>query len=71
MACLSCSSENQGSYQAEINIHFPGRENLTKPTVLVSPKILVCLDCGFSAIRIEKTELRLLAEGSRAPGDVA
>ena len=30
MACLSCSSENQGSYEAEINIHFPGRENLDK-----------------------------------------
>ena len=71
MACLSCSSENQGIYQAEINIHFPGRENLTKPTVLVSPKILVCLDCGFSELRIEKTELRLLAGGSGAPNNVS
>jgi len=48
MACRSCESLNQATFPAEINIHFPGIENLTKPTVWAFPTLLVCLDCGFA-----------------------
>ena len=45
-----------------MNIHFPGLHNLTKPSVWAFPKILVCLDCGFTEFRSEGAELGLLAE---------
>jgi hypothetical protein len=57
MACLSCLSSNQAEFRAEINIHFPGRNNLTKPSVWVFPEVLVCLGCGASRFRILENEL--------------
>jgi hypothetical protein len=57
-----CQSENQSTFPSEINIHFPGRESLAKPTVLAYLKLVVCLDCGFTEFVIEETELRLLVE---------
>ena len=66
MSCRLCQSENQRTFPSEINIHFPGRENLAKPTVLAYPKVVVCLDCGFAELKLPETELRLLAEGSGA-----
>ena len=53
-------------FPSEVNIHFPGPKNLTKHTVWTFPHLLVCLDCGFTELQIEKTELRLLAEGADA-----
>jgi hypothetical protein len=55
-------SSNQAVFPSEINIHFSGRENWTKPTVWVFPKILVCLDCGSSLFPIPKDELASLAQ---------
>lgn len=62
MSCKLCNSENQGSFPSEINIHFSGLENLTKPTVWAFPELLICLDCGFAETNIEERELRLLAD---------
>jgi hypothetical protein len=66
MFCPKCTSEGQRQFVAEINIHchFSGLKNLDKPSVFVFPKILVCLDCGFSQFTLEDTELTLLAEGA-------
>jgi len=64
MCCKSCQSTNQGKFPSEINIHFPGPNNLTKPSVWAFPEIGICLDCGFAELRIEETELRLLEEGT-------
>jgi hypothetical protein len=47
-------------FAAEINIHFSGLKNLDKPGVLVFPKILVCLDCGFSRFTAPEAALALL-----------
>jgi hypothetical protein len=62
MACRSCGSETQTEFGAEINIHFPGRKGLDKPAVLVFPKLVVCLDCGFTQFTFPETELRYLAQ---------
>jgi len=51
----------KGEFPAEINIHFPGMENLAKPPVFVFPTLLICLDCGFTEFSISETELPLLA----------
>jgi hypothetical protein len=66
MLCKSCHSLNNREFPAEINIHFPGLENLTEPTVFVFPKLLVCLDCGFAEFSIPETELPLLAKGKHS-----
>jgi hypothetical protein len=65
MTCKSCESKGQTEFGSEINIHFPGREGLDKPAVLVFPKLVVCLDCGFTHFTIPETELALLAEGTQ------
>ena len=66
MTCRSCGSQNQTEFGAEINIHFSGLKNLDKPVVFLFPKLLVCLDCGFTEFTIAETELRLLGEGVAA-----
>jgi hypothetical protein len=62
MLCKSCGSPNQRNHNGEIAIHFPGLKGLDKPIVWVFPKLLVCLDCGFTEFAIPETELRRLAE---------
>jgi hypothetical protein len=63
MSCPSCHSDRQSVFPTELNIHFPGREDLDKPTVLVFPQMLVCLRCGFTQFVISGAELRELNEG--------
>ena len=63
MSCLLCRSGNFAEFSAEINLHFSGLKRLDKPSVLVFPRVLVCLDCGFSRFTTPETELDLL----RAP----
>jgi hypothetical protein len=62
MSCRSCQSQNQRNFGAEIAIHFPGLKGLDKPIIWAFPKILVCLDCGFTEFSIPETELRQLAK---------
>jgi hypothetical protein len=50
-------------FGAEMNIHFPGREGLDKPDVLVFPTLAVCFSCGFSGFTIPGAELRQLETG--------
>jgi hypothetical protein len=59
---MSCVSANQKEFPAEINIHLPSLKNAGKRGVLVFPKLLVCLDCGFAQFALPVTELRRLRE---------
>jgi hypothetical protein len=43
--------------------HFSGLKNLDKPGVQVFPRLLVCLDCGFSRFTIPEGALALLGFG--------
>ena len=67
MPCARCDSANQAEFPSEIAFHFSGRENLSKPHVLIFPKILVCLGCGFSEFVVAGKDLRLLREGINSP----
>ena len=69
MPCPSCLSRKQAEFPAEINIHFPGPENWTKPTVWVFPKVLVCLDCGASLFPVPKDELARLEQTDHGAAD--
>jgi hypothetical protein len=66
MHCVRCDSGNQVEFPSEIAIHFSGRENLDKPHVFVFPKILVCLNCGFSGFVVSEKDLGLLREGIKS-----
>jgi hypothetical protein len=67
MSCRSCSSSNQTRFGSEIIIHHSGLKNLDEPTVMVFPKIAVCLDCGVVAeFIISEAELRRLVESGAA-----
>lgn len=71
--CKSCTSENQRWFTSEIAVHFSGLKNLDKPTLFLFPKLLVCMDCGFTEFAIPDTELLVLGkqptpyEGTRSP----
>ena len=60
MACRQCTSKNQQVYGTEINVHFPGRNGINIPAVLLFPQVLICLDCGFAEFSVPKIELRRL-----------
>ena len=62
MACERCSSENQRTFNTEMNIHFPGWNGLEKPTVMVFSELIVCLNCGFAEFSVPEAELRRMAE---------
>ena len=64
MTCRSCRSVNQAEFPAELLIHFGGLKNLEKPGVLVFPKLLVCLDCGFLQSTVPAPELAYLVAGT-------
>ncbi len=64
MSCLLCGSAHQAEFGSEILIHFRGLENLDNPPIWVFPKLLVCLDCGFSQFAVPRNELALLATGT-------
>jgi len=66
MSCKTCQSEKQRTFNGEVAIHFPGLKGLDKPIVWVFPKLLVCLNCGFTELAIPETELRRLVESDVA-----
>lgn len=63
IGCVRCSSKNLGKFSAEMNIHFPGYEGLTEPTVWVFPQLTVCFDCGYAECSIPESELQRLVDG--------
>lgn len=67
MACACCQCTNQRVFPAEINIHFPGLEALSKPTVWVFPRLLVCLDCGFTEFTVPETKRLKLGDSGLPP----
>jgi hypothetical protein len=60
--CRSCQSSNQSTFNGETAIHFPGREGLERPIVWVFPRLLICLNCGFTEFVVPEAELRRLLE---------
>jgi hypothetical protein len=66
MACVSCGSEEQTEFDAEMIIHFPGRKGLDQPVVPVFPRIAVCFRCGSTLFAVPDAELRALEKGIAA-----
>jgi hypothetical protein len=62
MSCRLCGSSNDAELAAAMTIHFSGLKNLDNPGVLVFPKLLVCLDCGFARFTVPETALASVAK---------
>lgn len=62
--CPTCESTKTAELTTEMIIHFSGLKNLDNPGVLLSPKVSVCLDCGFSRFSVPETELASVAKGT-------
>jgi hypothetical protein len=60
MTCRSCQSAKQAELFSEILIHFPGLKNIDKPAVWLSPRLLVCLDCGASQFMVPEQQLAMI-----------
>lgn len=65
MSCQLCRSSNEAELNTEMVIHFSGLKNLDKPGVWVFSRLLVCLDCGSSQLKIPERELAAIAENTR------
>ena len=68
MACGFCKSANVRVFSAEMNIHFPGKENLDTPSVMVFPPVTICLDCGCADFAVYGEPLKKLREQSLDQG---
>ena len=60
MLCKSCGAPNQNSLNAEMAIHVSGLKNLNRPMVWIFPRILVCMNCGFSEFCVPEDKLQFL-----------
>jgi hypothetical protein len=65
MACVLCASNNEVEFPAEMILHFPfsGLQDLNKNGVFIYPKVLVCLDCGYSRFTTREADVAALAKG--------
>jgi hypothetical protein len=70
MACQRCTSDTQRVLSSEVAIHFPGLKGLDQPIVWSFPKLLVCLECGFTEFTVPERELSVLATGKAVAGAV-
>ena len=61
MPCKSCNGTNQREIYSEIAVHGEVRTKLGAPHLLIFPKLLVCLNCGFVEFTLHEAALRHLA----------
>jgi hypothetical protein len=64
MSCPKRLLGHHGEYSAEMVVHLHGLKNLDKPSILLFPKLSVCLDCGYVQFTVPEKELALLASDS-------
>lgn len=62
MPCKKCGSDHLAEYGSEINLHSPLNDDLDKQALLLFPKLLVCLKCGFTEFTLSESELPLLSD---------
>jgi len=67
MGCRFCKSPDLRAFAAEMNIHFPGRENLDTPSVWAFPPVTICLECGCADFLVHGEVLQKLRDnGTRS-----
>ena len=66
--CRRCASKNRAEFSGELAIHFTGLAGLNKPVVWIFPKLLVCLNCGYTEFIVPEKELQVLKTGTPVEG---
>jgi len=62
--CSLCESPDYRVFTAEMNIHFPGRENFETSTLWAFPTVTICVNCGCAEFALHGEPLQKLREGS-------
>jgi hypothetical protein len=62
--CPQFVSGNQVEFSAEIMVHRDALKNVNNSDVMLFPRVLVCMACGFSQFTVPKPEIMLLASDS-------
>jgi len=60
MPCRICNSERVSTFQGELSASSPRLEDVKKQPIYVCEQLLVCLDCGFSELKIPPGKLEML-----------
>jgi len=68
MSCSCHCHPAKEHFTAEVCIHFPGIENLGKPSVFIFPSLSVCLECGVAEFVVNGRELQELKKGFASDG---
>ncbi len=66
MACKECGSIRQTALRGRLCLQLPaGPSRLSRPPILVSSSVLVCLECGAVESKLPRAKLRLLQVDAR------
>jgi len=60
MSCKFCASDNLLNLTGELTASLPDLQHLSAAPIYACREILVCLDCGFSELRLLAPELEQL-----------
>jgi hypothetical protein len=71
MSCRSCGSGSLKNFAGELSVHALGMQNVDAPVVWVFPELQVCMDCGFTELKIDANKLGLLGKGPPGDGEAA
>jgi hypothetical protein len=63
MSCLACALGKGLEFSAEMIVRVGGIKNLDNSGVMLFPRLLVCLDCGYAQFTVPEAELESLAVG--------
>jgi len=63
MSCKLCASDNLQNLRGELTASPPELKNLVVRPIYVCQEILVCLDCGFTELRLPPAELQQFKKG--------
>jgi hypothetical protein len=66
MSCKICASDNLQNFRGELTASFPDMKNLAASPIYACQEILVCLDCGFTELRLPPAELQQFKRGRQA-----
>jgi hypothetical protein len=55
--CNACASLELIELSSEVCLHFPGLKGLEKNPIYASPKLTICLKCGFIQSNLSAKEL--------------
>jgi len=66
MSCKFCASDNLVNLTGELTASLPDLNHLSAAPIYACREVLVCLDCGFTELRLLPPELEQLRKSREA-----